>query len=115
MNVTSPFSATKTPAPSRRTFVRLGSGVLAASALSATGIAKQRTTFAPKSGDLFSSTHYRTVDVRGVEIFYREAGPKRAPVVLLLHGFPSSFRMFRNLIPFLAKKYVATYFALPQN
>jgi len=38
-------------------------------------------------------------------MFYREAGPKNAPVVLLLHGFPSSSRMFRNLIPLLSDTY----------
>jgi pimeloyl-ACP methyl ester carboxylesterase len=43
--------------------------------------------------------------VGGLEIFYREAGPVAAPVVLLLHGFPTSSRMFRNLIPMLADKY----------
>jgi pimeloyl-ACP methyl ester carboxylesterase len=40
--------------------------------------------------------------VGGLAIFYREAGPTGAPVVLLLHGFPTSSRMFRNLIPMLA-------------
>src|SRR5256885_14543409 len=48
---------------------------------------------------------YRTLNVEGLEIFYREAGPLDAPVVLLLHGFPSSSHMFRNLIPMLADKY----------
>ena len=42
-----------------------------------------------------AATHYRTAMIDGVSIFYREAGPKDAPVVLLLHGFPSSSRMFR--------------------
>ncbi|CAA2139011.1 Haloalkane dehalogenase [Hyphomicrobium sp. ghe19] len=50
-------------------------------------------------------THYRTADVDGVSIFYREAGPADAPVVLLLHGFPTSSHMFRNLIPALADRY----------
>src|SRR5262245_32323387 len=49
--------------------------------------------------------HYRTAAVGGVGVFYREAGPKDAPVVLLLHGFPSSSRMFRDLIPRLADAY----------
>jgi pimeloyl-ACP methyl ester carboxylesterase len=49
--------------------------------------------------------HYRTVKVDGVDIFYREAGPAGAPVVLLLHGFPTSSHMFRNLIPALADRY----------
>src|SRR5215469_12675948 len=48
---------------------------------------------------------YRTLSVEGLEIFYREAGPRDAPTVLLLHGFPSSSHMFRNLIPVLADKY----------
>jgi pimeloyl-ACP methyl ester carboxylesterase len=52
-----------------------------------------------------AETRFRTVDVGGLEIFYREAGPAAAPVVLLLHGFPTSSRMFRNLIPLLADKY----------
>ncbi|MGA8570414.1 MAG: hypothetical protein WB580_21685, partial [Candidatus Binataceae bacterium] len=47
-------------------------------------------------------THHRTTRVDGVNIFYREAGPADAPVVLLLHGFPTSSHMFRNLIPVLA-------------
>ena len=49
--------------------------------------------------------HYRTVKVDGVDIFYREAGPAGAPTVLLLHGFPTSSHMFRNLIPALADRY----------
>src|SRR5207237_1699371 len=44
-------------------------------------------------------------NLEGLEIFYREAGPRDAPTVLLLHGFPSSSHMFRNLIPLLADKY----------
>lgn len=50
-------------------------------------------------------THHRTADVDGVDMFYREAGPVNAPVVLLLHGFPTSSHMFRNLIPQLADRY----------
>ncbi|AYD00360.1 alpha/beta hydrolase [Neorhizobium sp. NCHU2750] len=49
--------------------------------------------------------HYRYATVDGVKIFYREAGPKDGPVVLLLHGFPTSSHMFRNLIPLLADRY----------
>lgn len=48
---------------------------------------------------------YRTVKVDGLDVFYREAGPKDAPVILLLHGFPSSSHQFRNLIPLLADKF----------
>ena len=49
--------------------------------------------------------HYRSAAVEGVDVFYREAGPDDAPVVLLLHGFPTSSRMFRNLIPALSDAY----------
>lgn len=48
---------------------------------------------------------YRTADIGGHNIFYREAGSPVAPVVLLLHGFPSSSHMYRNLIPVLAGQY----------
>ena len=49
--------------------------------------------------------YHRTVKIDGLDIFYREAGPKDAPTVLLLHGFPTSSHMFRNLIPALADRY----------
>ena len=52
-----------------------------------------------------TETHYRSVTVQGVRIFYREAGPRDAPTILLLHGFPSSSFMFRNLIPILARDF----------
>jgi pimeloyl-ACP methyl ester carboxylesterase len=48
---------------------------------------------------------YRTTKIDGLDIFYREAGPQDAPVVLLLHGFPTSSHMFRNLIPALADEF----------
>jgi pimeloyl-ACP methyl ester carboxylesterase len=48
---------------------------------------------------------YRTADVQGFNIFYREAGPATAPKLLLLHGFPSSSHMFRDLIPLLADRF----------
>jgi pimeloyl-ACP methyl ester carboxylesterase len=49
--------------------------------------------------------HYRTIEVAGVEIFYREAGNPKSPTILLLHGFPTSSHMFRDLIPLLADRY----------
>jgi pimeloyl-ACP methyl ester carboxylesterase len=49
-------------------------------------------------------TTYQHATVDGSSIFYREAGPKDAPLVLLLHGFPTSSHMFRNLIPLLADR-----------
>ena len=51
------------------------------------------------------SVSEKTVNVSGVNIYYREAGPVGAPTLLLLHGFPSSSHMFRELIPALADKY----------
>ena len=50
-------------------------------------------------------TAHKTVDVDGLEIFYREAGPRDAPAVLLPHGFPTSSHMFRNLIPALSDRF----------
>lgn len=48
---------------------------------------------------------YRTADVDGYEVFYREAGDPAQPTLLLLHGFPSSDHMFRDLIPLLADRF----------
>ncbi|MFD3376653.1 MULTISPECIES: alpha/beta fold hydrolase [unclassified Streptomyces] len=52
-----------------------------------------------------SVVHHRTTTVNNMEVFYREAGDPQAPVVVLLHGFPTSSHMFRNLIPALADRY----------
>ena len=51
------------------------------------------------------TVHHRFAEVNGHRIFYREAGPVDAPVLLLLHGFPTSSYMFRNLVPALADRY----------
>src|SRR5215475_15425661 len=48
---------------------------------------------------------YKRVDVDGFGVAYREAGPVSGPGLLLLHGFPTSSHMFRNLIPKLAERY----------
>src|SRR4051812_27331168 len=48
---------------------------------------------------------YRTIDVDGLDVFYREAGEPGALKLLLLHGFPSSSHMFRDLIPLLADRF----------
>src|ERR671932_2450032 len=50
-------------------------------------------------------TTYRTISIDGLDIFYREAGSRDNPTILLLHGFPTSSHMFRNLIPALAGRY----------
>ncbi len=56
-----------------------------------------------------TSTHYptlhKTIKVGDLDIFYREAGPEGAPTILLLHGFPTSSHMFRNLIPALSDRF----------
>ncbi len=52
-----------------------------------------------------ATTTYHRVQVDGVGIFYREAGPRDAPTIVLLHGFPSSSREFDTVIPLLATKY----------
>lgn len=48
---------------------------------------------------------YRTINIEGTNIFYRSAGPETAPTIVLLHGFPTSSHMYRNIIPILAHKY----------
>jgi pimeloyl-ACP methyl ester carboxylesterase len=50
-------------------------------------------------------TLYKTANIDGLDIFYREAGPKDAPTILLLHGFPTSSHMFRNLMMKLSDKF----------
>jgi pimeloyl-ACP methyl ester carboxylesterase len=52
-----------------------------------------------------NAIQYRTADVDGLKVFYREAGAVEAPKLLLLHGFPSAGHMFRDLIPLLADRY----------
>lgn len=79
----------------------------AALAVSSATPAKARTSAPSRKASLASAfpTHYRTVDVDGVAISYREAGAPDAPVVLLLHGWPSSSAMFRDLIRELSANY----------
>lgn len=57
------------------------------------------------SADNPAQVRYQSIDIQGVNIFYREAGSSQAPTVLLLHGFAASSYMFRELIPRLAEKY----------
>ena len=52
-----------------------------------------------------TAINYRSADVDGVKVFYREAGAAGAPALLLLHGFPSASHMFRDLIPLLADRF----------
>jgi len=71
-------------------------------AAGADGPAPSRTIAARSDAEV---THHRTAKVDGVDVFYREAGKKTAPAVVLLHGFPTSSRMYRNLIPALSPRY----------
>lgn len=52
-----------------------------------------------------TSTSHKTVNINGVDIFYREAGDTSKPTILLLHGYPTSSHMFRNLITDLSVRY----------
>ncbi len=53
----------------------------------------------------YTQVLHKTIKIKGIEIFYREAGRKDAPTILLLHGYPTSSHMFRNLIKDLADDY----------
>ena len=59
----------------------------------------------PHGSGVSAVTHHRSATIDELSIFYREAGSQDAPVLLLLHGYPSSSRMFRNLIPQFADTY----------
>src|SRR5687768_18304794 len=90
----------------KQTFIVRAAAVLLASALFAATVAAdatqaQETAIRPDS----AVTRHRTTRVDGVDLFYREAGSKTAPVVVLLHGLPTSSRMYRNLIPALSHRY----------
>jgi pimeloyl-ACP methyl ester carboxylesterase len=92
----------------RTTRITLGLSLVAASVLTARLIASASSRRSPTSRALRHArprVWHRRVKVGELEIFYREAGPKDAPTVLLLHGFPTSSRMFRDLIPALADRY----------
>jgi len=84
----------------RRNFLAQGGGLVAAMTTSHAVDAQQ-----PHPTLTVPHTLIRRVEADGVNVFYREAGPQNAPVVLLLHGFPSSSFMFRELIPRLADRY----------
>jgi len=64
-----------------------------------------QTTKSPGFGVTIPNTSIHHVEADGVRVFYRAAGDPDAPVVLLLHGFPASSFMFRELIPRLASEY----------
>ena len=81
--------------------------IFAATVLSTSLLANQLSAQTTQTASIVDTTQvlHKTVKVDGLDIFYREAGPKTAPTIVLLHGFPTSSHMFRNLIPKLADKY----------
>jgi len=81
--------------------LRLGLGFAALALASGTFAAKRPADARPVSAQVT----YHTVKAGGVNVFYREAGSPARPTVVLLHGFPSSSHMYRNLIPALAAQY----------
>src|ERR1700677_4448407 len=98
----------------RRSFITSGGGMLALASVTApaalsqglledTGDSRGEKVMAKSSQVPLTTVHH--VEVDGVNVFYREAGPADAPVVLLLHGFPASSFQYRELIPRLADKY----------
>jgi pimeloyl-ACP methyl ester carboxylesterase len=87
---------------------RLSRRRFAAAVITASGAGNAASTFAaPRRHyeDVMSPTIYRTTIVNGLRIFYREAGPDDAPVVLALHGFPSSSRMYDQLLSRLSDRF----------
>ncbi|WP_421943340.1 alpha/beta fold hydrolase [Pedobacter sp.] len=68
-------------------------------------MSKSQSKIKTEHGESCPVTHYRQIQVLGQNIFYREAGEKDFPVILLLHGYPTSSHMFRNLIPLLSTNY----------
>jgi len=88
----------------RRSFTTSLLAGSAALAVSTATSAKSKAASPTRSSAAYP-THYRTVDIDGVPVFYREAGKPGAPVVLMLHGWPSSSAMFRDLIRELSTDY----------
>jgi pimeloyl-ACP methyl ester carboxylesterase len=79
--------------------------VLVGSLLSLVSVASSERSRGPTTSPAAVRVQHKTVTLDGLDVFYREAGPSGAPVVLLLHGFPTSSHMFRNLIPALADRF----------
>ncbi|MGH6933701.1 MAG: alpha/beta fold hydrolase [Dongiaceae bacterium] len=86
----------------------LTSAALTASALPLAQILPTTSSFAdqaPAATDRAPPVKYHTVSIDGIDLFYREAGRQDSPAILLLHGFPTSSHMYRNLIPALADRF----------
>ncbi|GAA4320092.1 alpha/beta fold hydrolase [Mucilaginibacter gynuensis] len=90
-----------------KNLINAGISVLAISAMLISGLqANAQQTQTNKSTTMETSAiHYNSIKANGLNIFYREAGKAGAPTILLLHGYPTSSHMFRNLIPILSTKY----------
>jgi pimeloyl-ACP methyl ester carboxylesterase len=82
----------------------LSTATLFGSLASTSAVASQAQTEDSTAMQQYQTQHH-TVKIDGVDIFYREAGPADAPTIVLLHGFPTSSHMFRNLIPALSDRY----------
>jgi pimeloyl-ACP methyl ester carboxylesterase len=78
---------------------------IATAFLSAVSAATPEQSHSPTAHTAAVQVQYKTVKIDGLDVFYREAGSSDAPVLLLLHGFPTSSHMFRNLIPALADRF----------
>jgi len=96
--------------PSRRAFIKTGAAGLVGAGAALTVEAgldsvARAAQGKPDRAPVKHPTLHKTADVEGLKVFYREAGPGDAPVILLLHGFPTSSQMFRNLIPALSDRF----------
>lgn len=94
----------------RALLLALASGSVAAGRLGATtskaaAMTDERMCVPDRTSAVRALITYRTAEVNGIKVFYRDVGRRDAPVVLLLHGYPSSSRMFEPLFPFLARHY----------
>ncbi|MBL4645213.1 MAG: alpha/beta fold hydrolase [Rhizobiales bacterium] len=83
----------------------LGAGFIALSLTASHAVNQSAQTTISKTDLAFSQVSYRSETIDNIKISYREAGNPAHPTVLLLHGFPTSSHMFRNLIPALSKNY----------
>src|SRR5690606_38545730 len=68
-------------------------------------MAQSKVTLKKHTENTERNIYYRTINAAGHNIFYRESGPQDAPVILLLHGYPTSSHMLRNLLPIVNIKY----------
>ena len=89
----------------RRIFLRNAAGLAAVAAVGTQCDPLDTNDKPVKHAQTMFSTLHKTIEVDGLEIFYREAGPEDASTILLLHGFPTSSHMFRNLIPALSDQF----------